>query len=117
MTGGSRQFLQLPWWGGGGDGYQCPEMMSLEGRVGPSLEQNQVTHPSNHSGVLALASLLLADCDMELSGKVWRKGSNDNDYFQGLNCPEVRQHGRVGTAAGRELAPLLVQQAKCPGSS
>lgn len=117
MTGDSRQFVQLPWWGGDGDGYQRPEMMSLKGKAGPSLEQDQETHPSNHSGVLALASLLLADCDMELSGKVWRKGSNDNDYFQGLNCPGVRRHGRVGTAAGRELEPLLVQQAKCLSSS
>lgn len=67
MTGDSRQFLQLPWWGGGGDGYQCPEMMSLERRGGPSLEQDQETHPSNRSGVPDLVYLLLADCDMELS--------------------------------------------------
>lgn len=87
---------------------------SLQERCGLSLDLLWETHPSNHGGVLALAWVLLADCDIRTSwldltaGKVWREGSNDNVSFQNWNCLGVRQHGRVGTATGREFE--LVQQ-------
>lgn len=61
---------------------------------------------------------LLADCDIRAfwldltGGKVWREGSNDNGYFQDWNCLGLRQHGRVGTATGREMEFELVPQGK-----
>lgn len=58
MTGDSRQFLQMPWWGLGVVmmmAISIQKMMSggRPRRGGPSLDLDQKTHPSNYSGVPA----------------------------------------------------------------